>query len=398
MGDLPPVDGHGGSMFITQRAQVSGQKVQKTVKLPRIDGAKGVEAVTQSSQSTELLLANKEMAAVQEKLEAKKVEFNERMAKCKEKEELLGMRVSKLKAEEAKFQLFLKENDAKRERALKRAREEIKIRNEKEKEAEQLRQEMAEIEQKLVVSKANLEAGLVYQHYLEKVVEHSEDFTEIPDILKRYLTLSATNTDLLDMVSANVTESEASRLALTQVSKQLQNELLVHSSMIAEHQERLDKAKIQMVIEEAAKETREDASKNGIRELGAGRMATFNLYNRCRNTHMAESRPKGEAKDVMAALRYVEERFRDLAQIVKEGLEEGLIGLIKVREAVIDKQVGQATYTKAAGGTGEQGAKHQPRIPGKPPTGLGKGPAQLTKGSSSFVGSGSGSKTQPALQ
>ena len=35
--------------------------------------AKGVEAVTQSSQSTELLLANKEMAAVQEKLEAKKV-------------------------------------------------------------------------------------------------------------------------------------------------------------------------------------------------------------------------------------------------------------------------------------------------------------------------------------
>ena len=35
------------------------------------------------------------------------------------------------------------ENDAKRERALKRARDEIKIRNEKEKEAEQLRQEMA---------------------------------------------------------------------------------------------------------------------------------------------------------------------------------------------------------------------------------------------------------------
>ena len=29
-------------------------------------------------------------------------------------------------------------------------------------------------------------------------------------------------------------------------------------------QERLDKAKIQMVIEEAAKETREDASKNGL--------------------------------------------------------------------------------------------------------------------------------------
>ena len=82
-----------GSMFITQRAQVkpllrallrdsrpsaranslagaaappapsqvSGQKMHKAVKLPKIDSAKGVEPVTQSSQSTELLLANKEM-------------------------------------------------------------------------------------------------------------------------------------------------------------------------------------------------------------------------------------------------------------------------------------------------------------------------------------------------
>jgi len=345
--------------------------------------AKGVEAVTQSSQSTELLLANKEMAAVQERLETKKIEFNERMAKCKEKEELLGMRVSKLKAEEAKFQLFLKENDAKRERALKRARDEIKIRNEKEKEAEALRQEKQDIEQKLIVSKSNLEAGLVYQHYLEKVVEHSEDFTEIHDILKRYLTLTATNTDLLDLVRQNVSEAEASRLALTQVSKQLENELLVHSSMIAEHQERLDRAKIQSVIEEAAKETREDAAKNGIRELGAGRMATLNLYNRCRTTHLAESRPKGEPKDIMTALRYIEERFRDLAQIVKEGHEAGLVGAVKLRSATgRDTGVEVAAAGKLSGG----GAA------AKPP------PGSSSKNSNSFVGSGSASKTQPALQ
>jgi len=59
--------------------QVSGQKVQKAVKLPKIESAKGMEPVTQSSQSTELLLANKEMAEVQHKLDRKKEEFQERM-------------------------------------------------------------------------------------------------------------------------------------------------------------------------------------------------------------------------------------------------------------------------------------------------------------------------------
>lgn len=38
--------------------------------------------MTQSSQSTELLLANKEMAEVQHKLDRKKEEFDERMVKC----------------------------------------------------------------------------------------------------------------------------------------------------------------------------------------------------------------------------------------------------------------------------------------------------------------------------
>lgn len=53
--------------------------MHKAVKLPKIDSAKGVEPVTQSSQSTELLLANKEMTEVQHKLDNKKEEFNERM-------------------------------------------------------------------------------------------------------------------------------------------------------------------------------------------------------------------------------------------------------------------------------------------------------------------------------
>lgn len=337
-------------MFITQRAQVSGQKMQKAVKLPKIDSAKGVEPVTQSSQSTELLLANKEMAEVQRLLDSKKEEFDERMAKCKEKEEILSMKVSKLKAEEMKFQLFLKENDNKRQRAVKRAQDEKNIRDIKEKELEQLRIDMKDTEAKLEVSKQNLEKGLVYQTYLEKVVVTApEDFTEIADIIKRYQTLSATNEDLQKLVQTNMDDAEENRITLYRLSKQLQNEALVKSSEIAELQERLEKAKLQTVIEEGNKAHRQDEAKDAIREKGEAQMAAFNLYNRCRATHMADSRPKHETNKVMVALAYIEERFRDLQLIVKEGHEAGVIGKVKIREAVLDKQMAAVKGATASG-------------------------------------------------
>ena len=266
------------------------------------------------------------------------------------------MKVSKLKAEEMKFQLFLKENDNKRQRAVKRAQDERNIRDIKEKELEQLRIEMKDTEAKLVLSKAALDQGLVYQTYLEKVVAAApEDFTEIADIIKRYQTLSATNLDLQKLVQTNMDDAEQNRLTLYHLSKQLQNEALVKSSEIAELQERLEKAKLQTVIEEGNKAHRQDEAKDAIRELGEAQMAAFNLYNRCRATHMADSRPKHETNKVMVALAYIEERFRDLQLIVKEGHEAGVIGKVKIREAVVDKQMAApktaGATAKAAGAT-----------------------------------------------
>lgn len=378
-------------MFITQRAQVSGQKMQKAVKLPKIDSAKGVEPVTQSSQSTELLLANKEMAEVQHKLDRKKEEFDERMAKCKEKEEILSMKVSKLKAEEMKFQLFLKENDNKRQRAVKRAQDERAIRDIKEKELELLRVEMQDTEVKLKLSKANLDQGLVYQTYLERVVAAApEDFTEIADIIKRYQTLSATNEDLQKLVQTNMDDAERNRLELYHLSKQLQNEALVKSSEIAELQERLEKAKLQTVIEEGNKATRQDEAKTSIRELGEAQMAAFNIFNRCRATHMADSRPKHETNKVMVALAYIEERFRDLQLIVKEGHEAGVIGKVKIREAVVDRQMAPP---KTGGTTASGTAKAA-----KPNTGKANLNASLTASQLGQSGSQSAGHGQPPLQ
>ncbi len=58
-----------------------------------------------------------------------------------------------------------------------------------------------------------------------------------------------------------------------QLTKDLQNEVLVQSSVIAEAQDRLEKAKIDTVLEEQLNETREDEAKEAIRELGEAQVS-----------------------------------------------------------------------------------------------------------------------------
>ncbi|EKX42793.1 hypothetical protein GUITHDRAFT_87954 [Guillardia theta CCMP2712] len=397
MNTIEPISTGKKSMFITQNANVTS-KQHKTVKLPRIESANRsiADMSHQSSQSTELLKANREMQEVQQQLDLKKAEHHERMAKCKEKEETLAIKAQKLKSEEAKFQLFLKENDAKRSRALKRAQDEVNIRRGKEKEAEALVLECRNINDKLNLARSRLDEHLIYQTYLEKVVEHSEDFTEVSDILKRYQTLSATNDDLQTMVQKNIDDTETYRHHLSQMTKRLQNEVLVKSSEIAEHQERLEKARIETVIADSHKATREDEVKDGIRELGESQMAIFNLFNRCRATHMADSRPKQETKDPFLALRYIEERFRDLAMIVKDGYDQGVVGKVKVREAAVEKQAAHQAANARWGAAGQPATKAAGR-----PSKRAEGGAMTSHASQSgFFGTNSGStlKSQPPLQ
>jgi hypothetical protein len=298
------------------------------------------------------------------------------------------MKVAKLKAEEMKFQLFLKENDNKRQRALKREADERKERTKKEEERIEREQELKETEAKLITSRTNLEKDLVYQTYLEKVVAAApEDFTEIADIIKRHQTLSATNEDLQKLVQTNMDDAESNRLTLYQLSKQLQNEALVKSSEIAELQERLEKAKLQTAIEEGNKAHRQDSVKDAIRELGEAQMASFNLYNRCRATHMADSRPKHETNKAMVALAYIEERFRDLQLIVKEGHDAGVIGKVKIREAVVDKAM---AAPKTAGGAAASGATKSFKG-----TGTSKGMAGMNASQSGISSSGGAGEKPP---
>jgi K+/H+ antiporter YhaU regulatory subunit KhtT len=82
-------------------------------------------------QSTLLIRRKKELKGVQTLLEKKRAEFSKRMEECKEKQEELKTKQRQLRERVQKFEKFLRENDAKRQRALAKALSERKLREQK---------------------------------------------------------------------------------------------------------------------------------------------------------------------------------------------------------------------------------------------------------------------------
>lgn len=124
-----------------------------------------------ASQSTLLLQKKKEMAEGQQQLDRKKEEFRMRMQRCQAKEVELAAKQEGLKEQVRKFEKFLKENDAKRVRANRKAQEEIKLREQKQAEKLAMTEQLDEQEKKRNQLQEELMRKAVYEQYLEKVCD-----------------------------------------------------------------------------------------------------------------------------------------------------------------------------------------------------------------------------------
>ena len=190
-----------------------------------------------ASQSTLLLQKKKEMAEVQQQLDRKKEEFRMRMQRCQEKEVELAAKQEGLKEQVRKFEKFLKENDAKRVRANRKAQEEIKLREQKQAEKLAMTEQLDEQEQKRNQLQEELMRKAVYEQFLEAVCESTEYFEDIEAILKRHETLDAANVDLRSRMENSQTDAEDKSANLAAFIKKTQTESLVYNSDIADSQQ-----------------------------------------------------------------------------------------------------------------------------------------------------------------
>ena len=92
-----------------------------------------------------------------------------------------------------KFDRFLKENDARRRRALKKAEEERELTTQKAKDIKALREEIEHLKQRQSRQIEAIRKNILFQKYLSQVIDKSPEFSEVNEILARYATLSSTN-------------------------------------------------------------------------------------------------------------------------------------------------------------------------------------------------------------
>jgi hypothetical protein len=116
-----------------------------------------------------------------------------------------------------KFDRFLKENDARRRRALKKAEEERDLTMQKSKDVKVLKDEIDHLKSRQARQVEAIRKNILFQKYLGSVIEKSPEFSEVNEILARYATLSSTNKVCLCFLSA--TQPHGERIWLSTISK-----------------------------------------------------------------------------------------------------------------------------------------------------------------------------------
>eukprot|EP01086_Lenisia_limosa_P009969 TRINITY_DN33763_c0_g1_i1.p1 TRINITY_DN33763_c0_g1~~TRINITY_DN33763_c0_g1_i1.p1 ORF type:complete len:290 (-),score=69.66 TRINITY_DN33763_c0_g1_i1:31-900(-) len=232
------------------------------------------------SEATRLLEKRREMFEVQAALEAQKDEFDQSEENVKKREEALHKRNADLQESLIKFDKFLKENDAKKARADKKSQDEIRARLQKETEVSELRllyEQSLNRKAKLV---SILDKYMLYQEYLENVVETGDDYPEIRHLMERHATLEAANSQLQKQARASTESIEALRRELEGYVQERTNQALANNNTIAESRRSLDGLRTLVAEREATAEADMNALSSQTAALGQIRMAVDNLYHR----------------------------------------------------------------------------------------------------------------------
>ncbi|KAL7746545.1 hypothetical protein RI367_008072 [Sorochytrium milnesiophthora] len=303
-------------VFVTQR----GGKITELSTIQ--DDLQLSHKLTQSTgtlQSTVLLRKRKELQQVQLQLEKKRQEFKKRMQECREKQEELRAKQKQLRDRVQKFEKFLRENDAKRQRALAKALTERRLKELKEQEMHtlqaQLREEIAKHER---IQRIN-ELYIPFEGYLQSVIAVlPSDYLDvhephINDILMRHHTLNETNRDLMRTLQQQTDEIETQTNHLNDIMKMKSDTILVYNSQLGALQKKLDKvkaesAKMEHMVSEAIK-----TRKTRMLVLSETKLAINNIYQR---VAASTSRTANDAAvSLTDKLTAIQDRILDLSQI-----------------------------------------------------------------------------------
>ncbi|KAJ1461298.1 hypothetical protein M885DRAFT_507204 [Pelagophyceae sp. CCMP2097] len=193
------------------------------------------------SPATRLLEKRRQMFEVQEALDAQKEEYLRHEDAFRRREEALRKKDVELQDSLIKFNKFLQENESKRKRAVTRAADERKQREQKEGEIGRLQAQRELKIQDAKLLEKDLQRNKVCQEFLTDVCAHlAEDYHEIQDLLNRHKTLRGANDDLSRRQKNHEDLSEEKKDDFSKYVKERANEMLNANNEVASLRDKLE--------------------------------------------------------------------------------------------------------------------------------------------------------------
>ncbi|KAK9839645.1 hypothetical protein WJX81_002971 [Elliptochloris bilobata] len=267
------------------------------------------------SPATRLLEKRRQIFEVQEALEQQKQDYARKEEVFRRREEGLKKKDLELQASLIRFSKFLQENDAKRARALRKAADERKQRDEKQRELDALLETTSALKAQREQAQAQLQRNLRFQHYLEAVLEAADEFHEIPDIIARHAMLEALQGDLRRQQHAAAEAAEAAKAELHAFVKAKGSEILGLNNALVRLKKEVEEREAAASAAGVQRDARLQAAATAALEHGQVCTSAASLFHRVRGcSHV----PRAEHASPLAQLEAVGNFVADLQAALRE--------------------------------------------------------------------------------
>lgn len=225
----------------------------------------------------------------------------------------LQRKSSALKESFSKFDSFLKDNDEKKTRAVKKAAQESLICVEKTQELSMLKTKHESLKSCLEAQEKILKSGTMYQQYLDKVVEQN-GFLEIREVLQRYEALDSAAQELRARIQDADSKCETKRGELQVLKDEITTKTLFYGNQIADLKVRLDLMRVKSSMwQNNLDESMMQVTQKNL-ELGQLQMATNNLHELVQK----QLHGKSEVSDTTVKLDKIQHFILDLSEITSK--------------------------------------------------------------------------------
>lgn len=244
-----------------------------------VDGIQSDFTNQNECTASRILEKRRQLAEVDDALETQKDEFARKVDAFRRREEALRKKDLRLQDSLIKFNKFLKENETKRTRAMKRSADDCRICEAKDEEILKLKESIHVKNEEEKDLSEKLSRNKKYESYLKSIIEQalvsSHDYSEIQDILDRYQTLKTTNDDLVSQLQKNTKDHEAGRFSYTQFTKKSSNSVLNMNNEMAALQKEMD----QLIVRSNNMDSLDDVSSRDVTDLTAELSQIFVVVN-----------------------------------------------------------------------------------------------------------------------